>query len=109
MLEYVERFRGTPLLNSPAADVMRVRLVGWQVQVNEKATPFQILRLFFNTLQRPGFLAACSRNERGTPTGSSPPACLSNPTALGGRATAETNLTKHSADFFNPLGKLKGA
>ena len=33
--------------------------------MNEKATPFQILRLFFNTLQRPGFLAACSRNDKG--------------------------------------------
>ena len=65
VLDYVERFRSTASTEfAPVTELMRVRLSKWRVPLQEEATPFQILRLFFMTLQRPSFLPMCSENDK---------------------------------------------
>lgn len=65
VLDYVEHFRNTAVAEfTPVADLMRERLLKWQVAVNDKDNAFQVLRLFFTTLQRPSCLSACSDRDK---------------------------------------------
>ncbi len=109
VLDYVERFRSTASVDfAPVTDVMRASLSKWQMPLNEKATPFQVLRLFFATLQRPGFLPGCSRDDKGHAYWRFVDRLPEQTTSLGWTCDARDQLDEALRDLLQSLGETPG-
>jgi len=109
VLDYVERFRNTASADfATVTDLMRDRLAKWQVPLQEEATPFQVLHLFFTTLQRPDFLSACSRDDKGHAYWRFFDRLPEQATSLGWTCDGRDQLDEALRDLLQSLGETPG-